>query len=72
MPPPSTEGPWRNSASWTDGTGALYPVLYHRHGGRLDERPIDPDPLLRFDTADVRAGVASVVDEALGSLASAS
>jgi thioredoxin reductase len=54
-----------------DGTGALYPVLYHRHGGRLDERPIDPDPLLRFDTADVRAGVASVVDEALGSLASA-
>jgi thioredoxin reductase len=53
-----------------DGTGALYPVLYHRHDGRLDERPIDPDPLLRFDTADVRAGVAAVVDEALGSVAS--
>jgi thioredoxin reductase len=51
-----------------DGTGALYPVLYHRHGGRLDERPIEPDPLLRFDTAEVRAGVAAVVDEALGAV----
>ena len=48
-----------------DGTGSLYPVLYLRRGGRIDERPIDPDPLLRFDTADVRRRVAETVDEAL-------
>jgi hypothetical protein len=30
----------------------------------VDERPIEPDPLLRFDTASVRARVAEIVDEA--------
>ena len=47
-----------------DGTGAVYPVLYYRHGGKVDERPMEPDVLLRFDTPAVRGGVRSVVDEA--------
>jgi thioredoxin reductase len=47
-----------------DGTGTLYPVLYLRRDGRIEERPIDPDPLLRFDTPQVRARVADIVEEA--------
>src|SRR4051794_27655449 len=47
-----------------DGTGAIYPVLYLRRDGRVEERPIEPDPLLRFDTPAIRARVESVVDEA--------
>jgi thioredoxin reductase len=54
-----------------DGTGAIYPVLYHRHDGRVDERALEPDALLRFDTAEVRAGVAAVVAEVQGSTAAA-
>ena len=38
-----------------DGSGAIYPVLYLRRAGRVEERPIDPDPLLRFDTPASRA-----------------
>ena len=49
--------------------GALYPVLYLRRGGRLEERPIEPDALLRFDTPAVRERVAGVVDEARSALA---
>ena len=33
-----------------DGSGAIYPVIYSRIGGRIVERAIEPDPLLRFDT----------------------
>ena len=46
-----------------DGTGALYPVIYLRRDGRVDERAIEPDPLLRFDTPAIRARVAEIVDE---------
>jgi thioredoxin reductase len=52
-----------------DGTGAIYPVLYLRRGGRVDERPIEPDALLRYDTAAVRDRVTAVVDEARSALA---
>ncbi|HEV7810111.1 MAG TPA: NAD(P)-binding domain-containing protein [Candidatus Limnocylindrales bacterium] len=52
-----------------DGTGAIYPVLYLRRNGRVDERPIEPDPLLRFDTPAAREQVSAVVDEALASAA---
>jgi thioredoxin reductase len=44
-----------------DGTGAIYPVLYTRRDGAITERAIEPDPLLRYDGADVRAAVAEVV-----------
>ena len=47
-----------------DGSGAIYPVIYLRRDGRVDERPIDPDPLLRFDTPSVMARVVEIVDEA--------
>jgi thioredoxin reductase len=40
-----------------DGSGAIFPVLYSRVGGQVVERAIDPDPLLRFDTADTRLAI---------------
>jgi thioredoxin reductase len=49
-----------------DGTGGIYPVLYIRHDGRIDERPIAADPLLRFDTTILRSQVEEIVGEALG------
>ena len=47
-----------------DGTGAIYPVIYLRRAGRIEERMIEPDPLLRFDTDAVRGRVEAIVDEA--------
>jgi thioredoxin reductase len=47
-----------------DGTGTIYPVLYVRRDGRVEERMIDPDPLQRFDTPAVLARVEEIVDEA--------
>jgi thioredoxin reductase len=47
-----------------DGTGSIYPVLYLRREGRVEERMIDPDPLLRFDTPAVQERVGEIVDEA--------
>ncbi len=47
-----------------DGTGAIYPVIYLRRAGRVEERAIEPDPLLRFDTEAIRSRVAEIVDEA--------
>ena len=40
-----------------DGSGAIYPVLYTRIGGRIVEHAIEPDPLMRFDTADARRAI---------------
>jgi thioredoxin reductase len=47
-----------------DGSGAIYPVLYLRRDGNVEERPVEPDPLHRFDTPAVRAQVESIVAEA--------
>jgi thioredoxin reductase len=44
-----------------DGSGAIYPVVYRRRGGRMDEVMFDPDPLLRYDTPAVRARLAELV-----------
>jgi thioredoxin reductase len=49
-----------------DGNGAIYPVLYLRRAGRIEERPIDADALLRYDTPATRARVAEIVAEAGG------
>jgi thioredoxin reductase len=46
-----------------DGTGAIYPVLYLRHGGKVDERAIEADALLRFDTPATRAQIAAILGE---------
>ena len=43
-----------------DGSGAIFPVIYSRLGGRVVERAIDPDPLLRYDTADTRRAIADL------------
>ncbi len=43
-----------------DGSGAIFPVIYSRLGGRVVERAIDPDPLLRFDTNDTRLAIADL------------
>jgi thioredoxin reductase len=45
-----------------DGSGAIYPALFARKGGALTERTLDPDPLLRYDTAEVRRAVADLVE----------
>jgi thioredoxin reductase len=44
-----------------DGTGAIYPVLYVQVAGRRTEVTVEPDPLLRYDTAAARAAIASAV-----------
>jgi hypothetical protein len=44
-----------------DGTGAIYPVIYVRRGGALKEHAIEPDPMLRYDTPDVRRAIAAAV-----------
>jgi thioredoxin reductase len=44
-----------------DGSGAIYPVLYTRSGGAIGEHAIEPDPLLRYDTAATRAALAEIV-----------
>jgi hypothetical protein len=49
-----------------DGTGAIYPVLYLRREGHVEERPVDPDLLLRFDTQAVRDQVGAILAEVGG------
>ncbi len=44
-----------------DGSGAIYPVLYTRIDGKVVEQVIDPDPLMRYDTADARTMIADLV-----------
>ena len=34
----------------SDGSGAIYPILFARHGGTTTEHVVDPDPLGRYDT----------------------
>jgi len=56
-----TDGPDAIVASLeADGTGAMFPVIYSRLGGRVVERAIDPDPLLRYDTSDTRLAIADL------------
>ena len=44
----------------SDGSGAIFPVIYTRIAGHVVERAIDPDPLLRFDTTDTRLAIAEL------------
>ena len=44
-----------------DGSGSIYPVVYTRIGGRIAEHPIEPDPLMRFDTIDARRMISDLV-----------
>ncbi|MBA2373382.1 MAG: NAD(P)-binding domain-containing protein [Chloroflexi bacterium] len=45
-----------------DGSGAIFPVLYTRVGGATGEVALEPDPLLDYDTDEIRRAVASVVE----------
>jgi hypothetical protein len=44
-----------------DGSGAIYPVIYSRIGGKVVEHAIEPDPLMRFDTIDSRRAILDLV-----------
>jgi thioredoxin reductase len=44
-----------------DGTGAIYPVVYVRRGGRFEEHMIEPDMLLRYETDTVRRRLEQLV-----------
>ncbi|MGH2477875.1 MAG: NAD(P)-binding domain-containing protein [Candidatus Limnocylindrales bacterium] len=46
-----------------DGSGAIYPVLYTRVGGQIQERNLDPDPLLRYARPDTRRAIAGIATE---------
>jgi len=52
-----------------DGTGAIFPVIYVRHGGRVEEHVLPGHPLLDFATAEHRAAAASAMAGVLPSLA---
>ena len=44
-----------------DGSGAIYPVIYSRIGGKVVEHAVEPDPLMRFDTIDLRRTILDLV-----------
>ncbi|HEU4918895.1 MAG TPA: NAD(P)-binding domain-containing protein [Candidatus Limnocylindrales bacterium] len=44
-----------------DGSGAIYPVVYGRRGGRLEEHTFEPDILLRYETPAVRERLERIV-----------
>jgi thioredoxin reductase len=46
-----------------DGSGAIYPVLYLRRTGRIEERAVEADALLRYDTAAARTQIAEILGE---------
>jgi thioredoxin reductase len=44
-----------------DGSGAIYPVVYVRRGGSVEEHAFEPDLLLRYDTPAVRERLDGIV-----------
>jgi thioredoxin reductase len=44
-----------------DGTGLIYPVIYLRRGGRVEEHALEPDPLLDFESPIHRRQAADVL-----------
>jgi thioredoxin reductase len=52
-----------------DGTGAIYPVLYTRIGGEIQERNLEPDPLLRYDGPEARRAISGIVREVMPGVA---
>ncbi|MGH2511817.1 MAG: NAD(P)-binding domain-containing protein, partial [Candidatus Limnocylindrales bacterium] len=50
----------------TDGTGAVYPVIYLRRSGAVTEHPIEADPLLDYRTSSARAALTSFLAPVLG------
>ena len=54
-------GPAIGQTLEADGTGAIYPVVYLRRNGEVEEHMFDPDILLRYDTPPVRRRLAAIV-----------
>ena len=48
-----------------DGSGAIYPILYTRVSGAVNEHALEPDPLLRYDTPATREALAALVGPVL-------
>ncbi len=44
-----------------DGSGAIYPVVYVRQGGRMEERTLQPDAFLDFSGPEHRAELAAAI-----------
>jgi thioredoxin reductase len=44
-----------------DGSGAIFPVVYLRRDGRIEEQALDPEPLALLDTERYRAAVTALV-----------
>jgi len=49
-----------------DGTGAIYPVVYTRIAGKVIERAIEADPLMRFDPVDARRTIGELASRVAG------
>jgi thioredoxin reductase len=52
-----------------DGTGAIYPVLYTRIGGEIQERKLEADPLLKYDGPEARRAISQIVREVVPGVA---
>ena len=50
----------------TDGTGAVYPVIYLRQAGAVSEHAIEAHPLLDYRTAAARRDLAAILAPILG------
>jgi hypothetical protein len=44
-----------------DGTGAIYPVVYIRREGAVEEHAFDPDPLLEYGSEAVRTRLIDII-----------
>ena len=44
-----------------DGTGAIYPVVYLRRGGKIEEHALDPEPMMDFSGPVHRRQLADVL-----------
>jgi thioredoxin reductase len=49
-----------------DGSGSIYPVVYTRIDGAVDEHALDPHPMLDIDTPDNRAQLVEVARRVAG------
>jgi thioredoxin reductase len=56
----------------TDGTGAVYPVIYLRRSGEISEHAIDADPLLDYRTASARSALDAILGPVLGGVTASS
>jgi len=52
-----------------DGTGGIFPVIYVRHGGRVEEHALPGHPMRDFATTEHREAAASAISAVLPSFA---